>query len=387
MNASQRQVLAALASCVFISLVACGGGGDESDPASPQGTQRVASSTIYSGSGKPANNVGNDGDYFLNATTGTLYGPKASGAWPDTGLDLKGATGPAGLPGPQGLPGADGADGSSLLNGTSPPTAGTGKDGDLYLDTATSSLFGPKADGAWPSASLSLIGPRGPTGADGVPGPAGPAGPAGATGAIGAQGPAGPQGPTGPTGADGAPGAAGAVGATGSAGVQGPAGPQGPAGAMGATGAQGPAGPQGAAGAPGAPQLYFNYEVLPTNANGNGTYYMSAGTPGLPADVSNGAMLPIACATNKLQAAVLGTVPSGVTYTLDVLRIAFGSSTAPGITTGITCTLTHTGSSCTTSPTAAGFMAGDVLQLRLIGTAAVNSWTGTLYASVSCLNP
>ena len=63
---------------------------------------------------------------------------------------------------------------------------GVGGDGDFYLDTTATTLYGPKASGAWPTPGTSLIGA---TGAVGATGPAGP------TGNTGATGPAGPAGP------------------------------------------------------------------------------------------------------------------------------------------------------------------------------------------------
>jgi hypothetical protein len=77
------------------------------------------------------------------------------------------------------------------LNGTTNPVAATGSDGDFYLNTQTSTYFGPKANGAWPAGTL-LVGPTGPTGATGSQGAAGTNG---TNGATGAQGPVGPQGP------------------------------------------------------------------------------------------------------------------------------------------------------------------------------------------------
>ena len=49
----------------------------------------------------------------------------------------------------------------------------------FYINTAANTLFGPKANGAWPSG-VSLVGPTGATGAQGI---------LGATGATGEAGP------------------------------------------------------------------------------------------------------------------------------------------------------------------------------------------------------
>lgn len=74
----------------------------------------------------------------------------------------------------------------SFLHGTVNPTT-QGIDGDFYLNTFTSFLFGPKAAGAW-GGGTSLKGDTGATG------PTGGAGPTGSTGATGATGPGVPAG-------------------------------------------------------------------------------------------------------------------------------------------------------------------------------------------------
>ena len=56
-----------------------------------------------------------------------------------------------------GAPGAPGADGKTILNGTTNPTGSVGKDGDFYINKITTTLFGPKSGGVWPSG-VSLIG-------------------------------------------------------------------------------------------------------------------------------------------------------------------------------------------------------------------------------------
>ena len=113
-----------------------------------------------------------------------------------------GLTGATGLTGPQGVAGTNG---TAVLNGNSNPLTTTGANGDFYINTATNTLFGPKASGAWPTG-VSLVGPTGATGAQGpqgVQGIAGPQGPIGLTGATGVAGAQGPQGIQGPQGASG----------------------------------------------------------------------------------------------------------------------------------------------------------------------------------------
>jgi hypothetical protein len=73
-----------------------------------------------------------------------------------------------------GSPGPAGADGKSVLNGSGVPGAGTGVDGDFYINTAANSIYGPKSGGVWGSGT-SLIGPTGATGPTGSTGPAGTA--------------------------------------------------------------------------------------------------------------------------------------------------------------------------------------------------------------------
>ena len=190
----------------------------------------ATTNTIRSGNGVPAVSLGIDGDFYIDLKTMNFYGPKANKRWPiptslrgpagaagPSGVDGKngttasatagaaGATGPAGAIGPQGIAGTNGTNGTAVLNGNTNPTAGTGVNGDFYINTATNTIYGPKANGTWP-AGVSLVGPVGPTGpqglagATGATGPQGPAGPTGPTGLTGATGPAGPTGPQGPAG-------------------------------------------------------------------------------------------------------------------------------------------------------------------------------------------
>lgn len=120
------------------------------------GNTGAAGNTILSGSVDPTDSVGNNGDYYINTSTSTLFGPKADGKWPP-GVSL---VGPAG---PSGSPGAPGADGHTILSGAGAPANSIGTDGDFYLDTNTWTLYGPKANGTWPSG-VSLVGSSGGSG-------------------------------------------------------------------------------------------------------------------------------------------------------------------------------------------------------------------------------
>jgi hypothetical protein len=53
--------------------------------------------------------------------------------------------------------------GSGVLNGSGPPSNTLGANGDFYLSTLTTCLYGPKASNAWPGSCVSLVGPAGPT--------------------------------------------------------------------------------------------------------------------------------------------------------------------------------------------------------------------------------
>ncbi len=150
-----------------------------------QGPAGTNGNTVLNGASTPASGVGNNGDFYLDTATDTLYGPKASGTWPTTGTSLVGPQGTAGATGATGATGAQGpagTNGNTVLNGASTPASGVGNNGDFYLDTATDTLYGPKASGTWPTTGTSLVGPQGT---------------AGATGATGAQGAAGTKGTNG----------------------------------------------------------------------------------------------------------------------------------------------------------------------------------------------
>jgi hypothetical protein len=133
-------------------------------PAGPIGADGKAGSIIYSGSTTPLTATGVTGDFYLNSSTGLLYGPKTAAGW-GAGVSLKGTTGATG---------ATGAAGSKTLSGTGAPATSLGSNGDFYLNKSNYLLYGPKTDAGW-GAGLNLQGPVGP---------AGPAGPAGTANVI-----------------------------------------------------------------------------------------------------------------------------------------------------------------------------------------------------------
>lgn len=106
----------------------------------------------------------NVGDVYLVTADAHFY------VWDGTEWDDLGT-----LQGPAGADGADGVDGRTILNGSGAPSAGLGEDGDFYLDTTATAIYGPKTAGAWGSPT-SLIGPKGDKGDQGDPGVGVPAG-------------------------------------------------------------------------------------------------------------------------------------------------------------------------------------------------------------------
>jgi hypothetical protein len=87
--------------------------GDLTGPAGADGADGANGNTILYGSSDPTTE-GVDGDFWINTTSNTIFGPKATGSWP-SGTSLVGPTGPTGATGatgPQGPTGPAGADGS-----------------------------------------------------------------------------------------------------------------------------------------------------------------------------------------------------------------------------------------------------------------------------------
>ena len=90
----------------------------------PTGPAGVDGTKWYSGPGAPSGTFGNSGDYWLNSTSGVLFGPKLSGAW-GGGLQLQsGPQGPTGVTGPAGTNGTNGVTGpSGAIGATGPKTS------------------------------------------------------------------------------------------------------------------------------------------------------------------------------------------------------------------------------------------------------------------------
>ena len=171
---------------------------------------------VLYGVSDPLSGIGVDGQFYINTSSKTFFGPKVAGSWP-AGTSIAGATGPTGaastVEGPTGPTGPSGG-----------PTGPTGPTGAASLVTGPTGPTGAASTVAGPT------GPTGPTGAQGIPGEAAAIGATGPTGPTGPSG--GPTGPTGPTGA-----ASTVTGPTGPTGATSTVpGPTGPTGATGATG-------------------------------------------------------------------------------------------------------------------------------------------------------
>jgi hypothetical protein len=132
------------------------------------------------------------GGYLIcvNSKTKVVTHPGTSSCPKGSKKLVLGAQGPAGaigLTGATGLSGKDGAagkDGKTLWNGVKDPESTWGAPGDMFINSVTKTLFGPKnLDGTWP-VGVSMIGPAGATGPQGPGGGSGPAGPAGSNATL-----------------------------------------------------------------------------------------------------------------------------------------------------------------------------------------------------------
>ena len=108
-------------------------------PAGPVGPAGEDGSVMYAGPDAPTSDIGQEGDYYLNTTTGEYYGPKDSNGWGNPIIVLMGEDG------------EDGADGSQIYSSNGAPDASLGEEGDYYLDKSSYDLYGPKTAGGWGS--------------------------------------------------------------------------------------------------------------------------------------------------------------------------------------------------------------------------------------------
>jgi hypothetical protein len=192
-----------------------------------------------------------------------------------------GAQGLDGAPGLAGAAGLSGKDANTLWSGVQDPENTLGSPGDMFINSQTKTLFGPKDSTTGWSIGVSIVGPKGEQGARGLTGLPGPrgltgfegprgltglTGPRGLTGLTGPRGLTGFEGPRGLTGLTGPRGFTGLTGAIGTTGPTGATGAQGPIGLTGLNGANGSNGATGATGAPGTNGTNGNSGVVAVTA-------------------------------------------------------------------------------------------------------------------------
>jgi hypothetical protein len=93
-----------------------------------QGAPGSAGATILSGTIDPTSAIGVDGDFYINTSTITIFGPRIAGAWP-AGIPLTNTAGPQGIQGPPGPTGAIGATGPQGAVGPIGPIGPAGING------------------------------------------------------------------------------------------------------------------------------------------------------------------------------------------------------------------------------------------------------------------
>ena len=104
--------------------------------------------SVLNGTSNPTANDGAEGDFWINTTDNTIWGPKTATGWPSTGTDMIGANG---------TNGTNGDDGKSVLNGSSDPTSNDGAEGDFWINTTDNTIWGPKTATGWPSTGTDMI--------------------------------------------------------------------------------------------------------------------------------------------------------------------------------------------------------------------------------------
>jgi len=114
----------------------------------------------YTGEGPPSDELGSNGDSYLDITTGDVY-KRDPNTWTKVGN----------------IKGGDGKQGSKIHTGSGAPKADLGDVGDLYVDTKTGDVYEKTADGWVKVANLQgpggPSGPQGPKGTDGTGGSSG----------------------------------------------------------------------------------------------------------------------------------------------------------------------------------------------------------------------
>ena len=280
---------------------------------------------------------------------------------------------------------------NTILSGITPPNSLIGINGDFYIDTKNSHIYGPKTKGKWllptplkgsqgaagadgkngldaklvSSSSLQsgTQGPQGERGATGATGPQGPSGasgsgsgPAGATGPTGAKGDTGISGAKGDTGLTGSMGSPGATGSTGLTGPTGPSGSNGTNGSAGSTGAQGSIGLTGFTGANGDRGATGSNGIDGTNGtNGTNGSVGEKGATGAagPSNVQSGTFSFVSnlsgSAGSTKPSTNFGNFTGGKNYFVKIYVTTY-DSVDPTMTYPISMTINSVGSSAILSP-------------------------------------
>lgn len=132
--------LFALVLIITMPIIGCEGpAGSEGaqGPEGPVGPAGEDGSMMYSGAGAPDNDIGKNGDYYLNENSGEMYGPKDDSGWGNPIIVLKGEDG------------QDGEDGSQIHSGSGVPDDSLGAVGDFYMDKDNYDMYGPKTENGW----------------------------------------------------------------------------------------------------------------------------------------------------------------------------------------------------------------------------------------------
>lgn len=137
--------------------------------AGAQGAQGTAGKTVLNGTGAPVSGVGVQGDYYINNSDLTLWGPKVNNTqWPSSGTALRG---------PQGAPGTNGTNGAT---GPAGATGATGPSGTVSVGSVSTGSPGTNVtvsnSGTSTAAVLNFTIPRGYQGYTGATGAQGASG-------------------------------------------------------------------------------------------------------------------------------------------------------------------------------------------------------------------
>ncbi len=112
----------------------------EVGPTGAAGADGADGKTILNGSGAPNDSAGADGDFYIDTTANEIYGPKAAGAWPASGVSL---VGPKGDKGETGDPGSTGIPAGAVMAFamSTAPTGWSECDGGALSRTAEATLY------------------------------------------------------------------------------------------------------------------------------------------------------------------------------------------------------------------------------------------------------